>query len=64
MEIGTIITWVGAVMFLLPLLFYAGLSIMIIRELMGEDPSLKIIIEIGFALMVVGALILIVQLIF
>lgn len=51
-------------MFLLPLLFYAGLSIMIIRELMGEDPSLKIIIEIGFALMVVGALILIVQLIF
>jgi len=51
-------------MFFLPLLFFAGLSFMIIKELMTEDPSLKVIIQIGFALMAVGALILIVQLIF
>lgn len=51
-------------MFFLPLLFYAGLSFMIVRELMNEDPSLSIIIQIGFALMVVGAIVLIVQIIF
>jgi hypothetical protein len=51
-------------MFFIPLLFFAGLSVMIIRELMNEDPSLRLIIQIGFALMIVGAIILAVQIIF
>ncbi len=62
MEIGKLLLYIGAVMFGFPFLLYAGLSVMMIKELMQEDDTLKTIIQAGFAMMILGMFVFIIGL--
>lgn len=62
-EIWKFLTYAAVIMFGLPFLLFLGIAIMMFKELMDEDDSLRIVIRIGTVMMVVGLLIIVTQII-
>ena len=61
MDLVTLFTYIGIFLFGLPAIFYVGLTYMMMKDLKREDETVKFVINFGFGMMIVGAIILIVR---
>ena len=63
-SIWKLVFYLGIVFFFLPLSLFIGLSVMMMKELMDEEDTIRTIIMVGFFMMLLGALFLLLNYLF
>ncbi|MFH1142223.1 MAG: hypothetical protein V1695_00760 [Candidatus Uhrbacteria bacterium] len=63
-SIWKLVLYLGIVFFFLPLSLFVGLSVMMLKELMDEEDTIKTIIVAGLLTLLLGALFLVLYYLF
>ena len=64
MTFATILTYVGAAIFGLPAAMFIVMTVLMMKDLSREDPTVSALIKAGYVMMLIGAIILFIRFFF